>query len=581
MIVFEKVRWKNFLSTGNVFSEIDLQRSRTNLIVGHNGSGKSTILDALTFSLFGKPFRKISKSMLVNSVNEKDTMVEIEFSIGKNSYQVIRGIKPNKFMVYCNGQPWDEDAKAVDQQKNLEQNVLKMNFKSFTQIVVLGSSTFVPFMRLPGQQRREIIEDILDIQVFSVMNNRLKDKIRENNEEIKDLDYQLHLLEEKIELQKKYMLELKKKTDAEIDKKKEKIKEYQQEEESSLGNIRDLTDQVTNLSTEMEEYSKSSSKLKKLNTFLIKLNQKLQTCKKEHEFFEDNHVCPTCTQDLSDEFRADKIEEGKTKLDEMNVGYEELQTAIKDEEERNEKFLELTQEVNTKNTTITNINYQLMSIRSNIDEISKEIKELEGSTPDKKAEFVKLEGLIEDKKVTKKNCAVSKKDRDVLQVATTLLKDSGIKTRIIKTYLPTMNKLINQFLQSMDFYVNFTLNENFEETIKSRYRDVFSYESFSEGEKARIDISLLLTWRSIAKLKNSVDTNLLILDEIFDGSLDQSGTSDLGWILRNFDDNTNVFVISHKTLLDDKFDRTITVNKDKNYSTLEETVHEVTHALVG
>ena len=581
MIVFEKVRWKNFLSTGNVFSEIDLQRSRTNLIVGHNGSGKSTILDALTFSLFGKPFRKISKSMLVNSVNEKDTMVEIEFSIGKNSYQVIRGIKPNKFMVYCNGQPWDEDAKAVDQQKNLEQNVLKMNFKSFTQIVVLGSSTFVPFMRLPGQQRREIIEDILDIQVFSVMNNRLKDKIRENNEEIKDLDYQLHLLEEKIELQKQYMLELKKKTDAEIDKKKEKIKEYQQEEESSLGNIRDLTDQVTNLSTEMEEYSKSSSKLKKLNTFLIKLNQKLQTCKKEHEFFEDNHVCPTCTQDLSDEFRADKIEEGKTKLDEMNVGYEELQTAIKDEEERNEKFLELTQEVNTKNTTITNINYQLMSIRSNIDEISKEIKELEGSTPDKKAEFVKLEGLIEDKKVTKKNCAVSKKDRDVLQVATTLLKDSGIKTRIIKTYLPTMNKLINQFLQSMDFYVNFTLNENFEETIKSRYRDVFSYESFSEGEKARIDISLLLTWRSIAKLKNSVDTNLLILDEIFDGSLDQSGTSDLGWILRNFDDNTNVFVISHKTILDDKFDRTITVNKDKNYSTLEETVHEVTHALVG
>ena len=581
MIVFEKVRWKNFLSTGNVFSEIDLQRSRTNLIVGHNGSGKSTILDALTFSLFGKPFRKISKSMLVNSVNEKDTMVEVEFSIGKNSYQVIRGIKPNKFMVYCNGQPWDEDAKAVDQQKNLEQNVLKMNFKSFTQIVVLGSSTFVPFMRLPGQQRREIIEDILDIQVFSVMNSRLKDKIRENNEEIKDLDYQLHLLEEKIELQKQYMLELKKKTDAEIDKKKEKIKEYQQEEESSLGNIRDLTDQVTNLSTEMEEYSKSSSKLKKLNTFLIKLNQKLQTCKKEHEFFEDNHVCPTCTQDLSDEFRADKIEEGKTKLDEMNVGYEELQTAIKDEEERNEKFLELTQEVNTKNTTITNINYQLMSIRNNIDEISKEIKELEGSTPDKKAEFVKLEGLIEDKKATKKNCAVSKKDRDVLQVATTLLKDSGIKTRIIKTYLPTMNKLINQFLQSMDFYVNFTLNENFEETIKSRYRDVFSYESFSEGEKARIDISLLLTWRSIAKLKNSVDTNLLILDEIFDGSLDQSGTSDLGWILRNFDDNTNVFVISHKTILDDKFDRTITVNKDKNYSTLEETVHEVTHALVG
>ena len=519
--------------------------------------------------------------MLVNSVNEKDTMVEIEFSIGKNSYQVIRGIKPNRFMVYCNGQPWDEDAKAVDQQKNLEQNVLKMNFKSFTQIVVLGSSTFVPFMRLPGQQRREIIEDILDIQVFSVMNSRLKDKIRENNEEIKDLDYQLHLLDEKIELQKKYMLELKKKTEAEIDKKKEKIKEYSEEEENSLEKIQNLTDEVTTLSTEMEEYSKSSSKLKKLNTFLIRLNTKLSSCKKEHQFFEDNHVCPTCTQDLSDEFRSDKIEEGKTKLDEMNVGYEELQTAIKEEEERSEKFIELSQDVNTKNTTITNINYQLMSIRNNIDEINKEIKELEGSTPDKKAEFVKLEELLVEKKETKKTYTTSKKDRDVLQVATTLLKDSGIKTRIIKTYLPTMNKLINQFLQSMDFYVNFTLNEHFEETIKSRYRDVFTYESFSEGEKARIDIALLLTWRSVAKLKNSVDTNLLILDEIFDGSLDQSGTSDLGWILRNFDDSTNVFVISHKTILDDKFDRTITVNKDKNYSTLEETVHEVTHALVG
>ena len=581
MIVFEKVRWKNFLSTGNIFSEINLQLSRTNLIVGHNGSGKSTILDALTFSLFGKPFRKISKSMLINSVNEKDTLVEIEFSIGKNKYHIIRGIKPNKFEVYCNGKMWDEDAKAVDQQKNLEQNILKMNYKSFTQIVVLGSSTFVPFMRLPSTQRREIIEDILDIQVFSIMNTRLKDKIRENNEEIKDLDYQLHLLEEKIELQKKYMLELKKKTEAEIDKKKEKIKEYHEEEQTSTERVHNLTEEVTNLSKEMEDYSKSSSKLKKLNTILIKLNTKLSNCKKEHKFFEDNHVCPTCTQDLSDEFRQEMIENGKSKLEEMNLGYEELTTAIEDEEKRNEKFLELSQQVNERNTIITNINYQLMSIRNSISDIDSEIKELEGSNPDKKAEFVKLEGLLEDKKDTKKNYTISKKDRDVLQVATTLLKDSGIKTRIIKTYLPTMNKLINQFLQSMDFYVNFTLDENFDETIKSRYRDVFTYESFSEGEKARIDIALLLTWRSVAKLKNSVDTNLLILDEIFDGSLDQSGTSDLGWILRNFDDNTNVFVISHKSILDDKFDRTITVSKEKNYSNLEETVHEVTHALVG
>ena len=581
MIVFEKVRWKNFLSTGNVFSEVDLQVSRTNLIVGTNGSGKSTILDALTFSLFGRPFRKISKSMLINSVNQKDTMVEIEFSIGKNKYTIVRGIKPNKFIIYCNGEPWDEDAKAVDQQKNLEQNVLKMNFKSFTQIVVLGSSTFVPFMRLPGQQRREIIEDILDIQVFSIMNSKLKDKIRENREEVKDLDYQIHLLEEKIGLQKNYMLELKKKAEAEIDKKKEKIVDFLNEEKKSNEDLNNLTLQIGKINEEMSEYSKSSDKLKKLNTILIKLNTKMSTCKKEHEFFEKNHVCPTCTQDLSDEFRDGMITSGKEKLDEMTGGYEELQTAIEEEQERNEKFVTLSQQVNELNTTVSHTNYQLMTIRQQVTEIETEIKELEGATPDKKAEYNKLEGLLGEKKMVKQAFIESKKESDVLNVATSLLKDSGIKTRIIKTYLPTMNKLINQFLQSMDFYVNFTLDENFDETIKSRYRDVFTYESFSEGEKARIDIALLLTWRSIAKLKNSVDTNLLILDEIFDGSLDQSGTSDLGWILRNFDDNTNVFVISHKTILDDKFDRTITVSKDKNYSVLEETVHEVTHALIG
>ena len=581
MIVFEKVRWKNFLSTGNVYSEVDLQRSRTNLIVGTNGSGKSTILDALTFSLFGRPFRKISKSMLINSVNQKDTMVEIEFSIGKNKYTIVRGIKPNKFIIYCNGEPWDEDAKAVDQQKNLEQNVLKMNFKSFTQIVVLGSSTFVPFMRLPGQQRREIIEDILDIQVFSIMNSKLKDKIRENREEVKDLDYQIHLLEEKIGLQKNYMLELKKKAEAEIDKKKEKIVDFLNEEKKSNEDLNNLTLQIGKINEEMSEYSKSSDKLKKLNTILIKLNTKMSTCKKEHEFFEKNHVCPTCTQDLSDEFRDGMITSGKEKLDEMTGGYEELQTAIEEEQERNEKFVTLSQQVNELNTTVSHTNYQLMTIRQQVTEIETEIKELEGATPDKKAEYNKLEGLLGEKKMVKQAFIESKRESDVLNVATSLLKDSGIKTRIIKTYLPTMNKLINQFLQSMDFYVNFTLDENFDETIKSRYRDVFTYESFSEGEKARIDIALLLTWRSIAKLKNSVDTNLLILDEIFDGSLDQSGTSDLGWILRNFDDNTNVFVISHKTILDDKFDRTITVSKDKNYSVLEETVHEVTHALIG
>jgi DNA repair exonuclease SbcCD ATPase subunit len=581
MIVFEKIRWKNFLSTGNVFSEIDLETARTNLIVGSNGAGKSTILDALTFSLFARPFRKISKSMLINSINEKDCVVEIEFRIGKIEYKVVRGMKPNKFEIYCNGQAWNQDSSVVEQQKNFEANVLKMNYKSFTQIVVLGSSTFVPFMKLPGAQRRDIIEDILDIQVFSTMNVLLKDKMRSNNEELRDIEYQLDLIKDKIELQKQHMFSLQKKTQEDIDRKKEKINEYKNTELQGAEEVSVLTEQICNLNKEMQDYSTSNQKLNKLNTYLIKLTHKLNTCKKEHEFFESNHVCPTCTQELSEEFRNEKLEAGQLKVDEMNVGYDDLQKAIASEQKRFDKFTELSTEVNNINTTISQTNFQLMTIRKQVESLEDEIKELEGSNPDKKAEFDKLQLLVNNKKDYSKQHANLKQDRAVLTTAGQLLKDNGIKTRIIKTYLPTMNKLINDFLQRMEFYVNFTLDENFDEIIKSRYRDVFSYDSFSEGEKARIDIALLLTWRSIAKLKNSVDTNLLILDEIFDGSLDQSGTSDLGWILRNFDESTKVYVISHKQGLDDKFDRTITVNKDKNYSTLEETVHEVTHSLVG
>ena len=575
MIIFKKIRWRNFLSTGNVFSEVDLQKSKTNLIIGSNGAGKSTILDALTFSLFGKPFRKINKPMLVNSINEKDLLTEIEFSIGKKEYKVVRGIKPNVFEIYCDDQLWNQESTLVEQQKNFEANVLKMNYKSFTQIVVLGSSTFVPFMRLPLAQRREIIEDILDIQVFSTMNVLLKDKVRENNEEIKDLDYQVHLLEDKIDLQKKYMLELENKTKEEINRKENKISELLQNENEQHQEIARLNSEVQKHSEEMEELNNSSSKLKKLNTFLIKLQGKLQTCQKEHEFFEKNHVCPTCTQDLSDDFREEKLQSGKSKVDEMTLGYNDLLKAIGEEEQRHEQFSKLSNQVMTLNNSISQANFQVGSIKKSISDIENEIKELESSNPDKKAEFVKLEGLISEKKSLNTNISESKKDRDVLLTASQLLKDNGIKTRIIKTYLPAMNQLINQYLQSMDFYVNFTLNENFEEIIKSRYRDVFSYDSFSEGEKSRIDIALLLTWRSIAKLKNSVDTNLLILDEIFDSSLDQQGGSDLGWILRNFDDNTNVYVISHREQLEGKFDRTLTAVKEKNFSVVQETVSEL------
>ena len=568
MIIFKKIRWKNFLSTGNVFSEVDLQASKTNLIIGSNGAGKSTILDALTFSLFGKPFRKINKPMLLNSINEKDLLTEIEFSIGKQEYKVVRGIKPNKFEIYCNGQLWNQEASAVDQQKNFEANVLKMNFKSFTQIVVLGSSTFIPFMRLPLAQRRDIIEDILDIQVFSTMNVLLKDKVRENNEEIKDLDYQVHLLEDKIDLQKKYMLELENKTKEEIVRKENKISELLQNENESHQEIARLSSEVEKYSEDMKELSNCATKLKKLNTFLLKIQSKLSSCKKEHDFFSENHVCPTCTQELDEDFRQEKINEGSDKLTSLNTGVEDLLLEIGREEERQHKFTKLSDQVMQFNASISQSNFQITSIRKTISDIEQEIKELEGSNPDKKAEFVKLEGLISEKKTLNKDIANSKKDRDVLTTASHLLKDNGIKTRIIKTYLPAMNQLINQYLQRMDFYVNFTLDESFQEIIKSRYRDVFSYDSFSEGEKSRIDIALLLTWRSIAKLKNSVDTNLLILDEIFDSSLDQQGGTDLGWILRNFDSNTNVYVISHRDNLEGKFDRTITAVKEKNFSYL-------------
>ena len=575
MIIFKKIRWKNFLSTGNVFSEVDLRSAKTNLIVGNNGAGKSTILDALTFSLFGKPFRKINKPLLVNSINEKDCLAEIEFTIGKSEYKVIRGIKPNKFEIYCNGQLWNQEASAVDQQKNFEANVLKMNYKSFTQIVVLGSSTFVPFMRLPLAQRREIIEDILDIQVFSTMNVLLKDKVRENNEQIKSFDYQLHLLGEKIDLQKKYMLELEKKTKEEITRKQNKIAELMTEENDQHNEVARLSSEVEIHSKEMEDLSASKTKLKKLNTFLFKIQSKLNSCQKEHQFFTENHVCPTCTQDLSDDFRMNKIAEGEGELNNLQTGIEDLMNAIANEEERENEFTRLSQVVLSLNSSITQANYQITSLRKTIGDIETEIKELEGTNPDKKAEFVKLEGLVTEKKDCAKTFAEYKQERDTLLVASQLLKDNGIKTRIIKTYLPAMNQLINQYLQRMDFYVNFTLDENFEEIIKSRYRDVFSYDSFSEGEKARIDIALLLTWRSIAKLKNSVDTNLLILDEIFDSSLDQQGGSDLGWILRNFDENINVYVISHRENLDGKFDRTLTAVKEKNFSVIQETVSEL------
>ncbi len=575
MITFTKIRWKNFLSTGNVFSEIDLSGAKTNLIIGTNGAGKSTVLDALTFSLFGKPFRKINKPMLVNSINEKDCVSEIEFTIGKNKYHVIRGIKPAKFEIYCNGQLWNQESTTIDQQKNFEQNVLKMNYKSFTQIVVLGSSTFVPFMKLPLSSRREIIEDILDIQIFSVMNQNLKDRIRENSDSLTNFEYELKLLSNKIDLQKKYIIEIEKKNQEYIKQKQDKILEYKNTEKQGIEEIDVLVNQTKELNEKLSDYSNCSDRLKKLNTILIQLSSKIQNSEKETSFFEKNHTCPTCTQTISSDIKEIKIKEGKEKLTELTDGKDKLLDAVSEQEKLLEKFDEITFQIKETNSIITQTNYQLVSIRKNILELEDEIKHLSENVSDKNTDYEILNKLNVDKNKIEYNLIDCKKEKDILSVASQLLKDNGIKTKIIRKYLPIMNQMINQYLQRMDFYVNFMLNENFEEVIKSRYRDEFCYESFSEGEKARIDIALLLTWRAVAKLKNSVDTNLLILDEIFDGSLDTNGSSELGWILKNFDDKTNVFVISHKESLSDKFDRTITFDKVKNFSVSTVTVSEV------
>ncbi|AOV58656.1 recombination-related endonuclease [Synechococcus phage S-CAM3] len=574
MIVFKKLRWKNFLSTGNVFTEIDLLASKTNLIIGANGAGKSTILDALTFSLFGKPFRKINKPMLVNSINQKDCMVEIEFSISKNDFKVVRGIKPGVFEIYQNGQMLDQASTTNDYQKQLETNILKMNYKSFTQIVVLGSSTFVPFMRLPISQRRDIIEDILDIQIFSVMNTVLKDKVKMSTDEMKDIDYQANLSEEKIRMQQQFIDQINQKNEESIVEKQTAISTLLAEEEKTVGIVNNLNVESKKHCEEVENNTFSQQKLKKLNTLRGKLQNKFSTYKKQHEFFTKNDTCPTCSQSITEDLKEKKTGNINAHVKELVLAVEELRCNIEDEEDKEMKFVKASKELNRVNSDIAIANSTITRIQMQVKDLMDQIELLRNDKSDSSEADEKLKYLQEEYLKLKKQISEIKEERDTLLAASQLLKDNGIKTRIIKRYLPVMNKLINQYLQNMDFYVNFALDENFEETIKSRFRDSFSYESFSEGEKARIDIALLLTWRAIAKLKNSVDTNILILDEIFDGSLDQNGTGELGWILRNFDDDTNVYVISHKENLDGKFDRTLMCEKVKNYSVVRETIQE-------
>lgn len=570
MIIFENLKWKNFLSTGNQFTEVNLAQDKSTIIVGANGAGKSTILDALTFALFGKPFRKINKPQLLNSINQGECVVNLNFNIGRNKYEVTRGIKPAVFEVKQNGVALNQDSSVVDQQKNFEQTILKMNYKSFTQIVVLGSSTFVPFMRLPLAARRDIIEDILDIQIFSSMNVNLKDKIRNINDELKDHEYKLSLVKEKIDMQKQFMLDIEKKN-------KEDIQEKESRKEQFLTEALGYETEILNNDKEIDEKSSAISDTQKIKTTIAKvetLKNKISTKQnsytKEKLFFEENDSCPTCGQGIEEHFKHEKVSLLSDKLAEVEKAMSDLGQQLSNLQTQENTFILLIDEINQLNSKNRQLKNDINSLHRRIEDLDRDIRKLRDTDVSQREQFSILKSLDNQSKEIQKVISETKEEKDCLTTATQLLKDSGIKTRIIKKYLPTMNKLINEYLDKMEFSASFMLDESFSEVIKSRYRDEFSYESFSEGEKARIDIALLLTWRSIAKLKNSVDTNLLILDEIFDGSLDQSGNSDLGWILKTFDDKTNVFVISHRDNMADKFDRCLRFEKHKNFSYVTE-----------
>ena len=570
MIIFENLKWKNFLSTGNQFTEVNLAQDKSTIIVGANGAGKSTILDALTFALFGKPFRKINKPQLLNSINMGDCVVNLNFNIGRNKYEVTRGIKPAVFEVKQNGVALNQDSSVVDQQKNFEQTILKMNYKSFTQIVVLGSSTFVPFMRLPLAARRDIIEDILDIQIFSSMNVNLKDKIRNINDELKDHEYKLSLVKEKIDMQKQFMIDIEKKN-------KEDIQEKESRKEQFLTEALGYETEILNNDKEIDEKSSAISDTQKIKKTIAKveiLKNKISTKQnsytKEKSFFEENDSCPTCGQGIEEHFKHEKVSLLSDKLAEVEKAMSDLGQQLSNLQTQENTFILLIDEINQLNSKNRQLKNDINSLHRRIEDLDRDIRKLRDTDVSQREQFSILKSLDNQSKEIQKVISETKEEKDCLTTATQLLKDSGIKTRIIKKYLPTMNKLINEYLDKMEFSASFMLDESFSEVIKSRYRDEFSYESFSEGEKARIDIALLLTWRSIAKLKNSVDTNLLILDEIFDGSLDQSGNSDLGWILKTFDDKTNVFVISHRDNMADKFDRCLRFEKHKNFSYVTE-----------
>ena len=566
MILFKTIKWKNFLSTGNQYTEVDFTLNSTNLIVGTNGAGKSTILDALTFSLFGRPFRKINKPQLINTVNEKDCIVEVEFTIGTTEWKVVRGIKPNIFEIHRNGEVLDQASASVDQQKWLEQTVLKMNYKSFTQIVILGSSTFVPFMQLPAAHRREVIEDLLDIKIFSSMNTVIKEKIRQIREEVKTLELKKESLFDKVEMQRNFIEELENRGNAKINDNQKKIVNLDAEVDIYMRENSSLEESIFKYIKEQEEVTGAADKLRKLGNLKGKISQKVITITTEHKFFTENTVCPTCTQEIDETFRLHRITDAQNKAKELQSGYQELEETIKAEEERERQFNILSKEITKLTHEVSQNNTKISGCQRQIRDFESEIQTLTNQLKNKNTEHEKLESFRETLQKTYDELAVKKDSINYYDFAYGLLKDGGVKSKIIKKYLPLINQQVNRYLQMMDFYINFTLDEEFNETVQSPIHEDFSYASFSEGEKMRIDLALLFTWREVAGFKNSVNTNLLILDEVFDSSLDGFGTEEFLKIIKYTIKDANIFVISHKTGLDDKFDNVIKFEKVKGFS---------------
>jgi len=567
MIVFSTIKYRNFLSTGNEWTEISLTRSPGTLIVGHNGSGKSTLLDALSFSLFGKPHRNINKPQLVNTINNKNCEVEINFTIGKHIFKIVRGIKPAKFEIWQNGIMINQDSTSKDYQKYLEQSILKLNHKSFHQIVVLGSSSFIPFMQLPAQHRRDVIEDLLDIQIFSKMNQLLKERESKLKEELIDNKYQYKMINEKIDIQTKYINNIVAINDGRVNEKKLQIESHTKEIEKLQEENNTLLEYISNNTVNEDIVLNTISTKTKLLEYKTQFDQQIKTLVKQSRFYDNNDVCPTCTQSISEEVKSSKLDSTKLKAKELSEALIRVSSEIEKIDNAINNHTEITKLIKEKNhsiilntSSISYIQKQIKAIRSEIESLNEKDSDISKANND-------LTNMISDKDILLEKKFELTDIKNYNLVASEMLKDTGIKTKIIKQYLPVMNTLINKYLQVLDFFVLFNLDESFNETIKSRYRDSFNYSSFSEGEKQRIDLALLFTWRQIAKMKNSTSTNLLVLDETFDSSLDHDGVDNLMKILQTLDADTNVFVISHKgDLLDGKFRSKITFKKEHNFS---------------